>query len=73
VSDGWAGEACGGETCITCGDAAVEVTVVELLADDLALVDTGSGLERVSVALVDAAVGDTLLVHAKEALGRPAP
>jgi hydrogenase maturation factor len=54
--------------CITCSDTAVQVRVVELLADDLALVDTGTGSEEVSVALVSAAVGDTILVHAKEAI-----
>jgi len=35
---------------------------------DLASVDTGQSLEVVSVALVDAEVGDTILVHAKEAI-----
>ncbi|MGH8991208.1 MAG: hypothetical protein ACRDZ7_06755 [Acidimicrobiia bacterium] len=30
--------------------------------------DTGSGVEEVSVALVDARVGVTVLVHAKEAI-----
>ena len=54
--------------CITCGDVAVEVRVVRLLDDDLADVDTGQGEERVSVALVSAAVGDTILVHAGEAI-----
>jgi hydrogenase maturation factor len=39
-----------------------------LLPDGLALVDTGAGREEVSVALVQAAVGDTILVHAKEAI-----
>ena len=65
---------CHGEVCITCSDQAVPVRVVELLPDDLALVDTGSGLEEVSVAFVTAEVGDEILVHAKEAiavLGRP--
>jgi len=57
---------CHGEVCVTCSDEAVAVRVVELLADDLATVDTGSGLEEVSVAL--AGVGDTVLVHAKEAI-----
>jgi hydrogenase expression/formation protein HypC len=57
------------EVCITCSDTAVRVQVVQLLADDLAVVDTGSGQEEVSVALVTAAVGDTILVHAKEAIG----
>lgn len=59
---------CTGDVCITCSDEAVRVTVVELLQHDLARVDTGRGVEEVSVALVDAAVGDTVLVHAKEAI-----
>jgi len=59
---------CPGEVCITCSDTAVEVTVVCLLRDGLALVDTGQGIEEVSVALVSASVGDTILVHAKEAI-----
>jgi hydrogenase expression/formation protein HypC len=56
------------EHCITCGDIAVEVRVVRLLPDALAVVDTGEGEETVSVALVSATVGDTILVHAGEAL-----
>jgi hydrogenase expression/formation protein HypC len=59
---------CHGDVCITCSDIAVPVTVVRLLDDDLAEVDTGQGLEEVSVALVTAAVGDTILVHAREAI-----
>lgn len=59
---------CHDEVCITCSDTAVEVTVVELLADGLAIVDGGLGAEEVSIALVPAAVGDTILVHAKEAI-----
>ena len=42
--------------------------MVRLLDDDLALVDTGAGQEEVSVALVTARVGDTILVHAGEAI-----
>jgi hydrogenase maturation factor len=60
---------CHGDVCITCSDEAVQVRVVELLGDELALVDTGSSTEQVSIALVDAAVGDLVLVHAKEAIG----
>jgi hydrogenase expression/formation protein HypC len=41
--------------CVTCSDEAVQVRVVELRDDGLALVDTG--------------VGDVVLVHAKEAIG----
>jgi hydrogenase expression/formation protein HypC len=59
---------CTENSCITCGDTAVEVTVIELLPDALAVVDTGSGKEEVSVALVDAQVGATVLVHAGEAI-----
>ena len=59
---------CYGDVCITCSDEAVAVTVVELLADGLARVDTGESVEEVSVALVDARVGDVVLVHAKEAI-----
>jgi hydrogenase expression/formation protein HypC len=60
---------CDGDACITCGDIAVEVTVLRLLPDSFAAVDTGQGTEEeVSVALVDAAAGDTILVHASEAI-----
>ena len=65
-------EGCHGDHCITCGDIAVEVTVLRLLPDSLAVVDTGRGAEdaeeEVSVALVSAEVGDTILVHASEAI-----
>jgi len=59
---------CHDEVCITCSDQAVAVTVVRLLEDDLAVVDTGAGQEEVSVALVATGVGDTILVHAGEAI-----
>ncbi len=59
---------CYGEVCITCSDQAVPVRIVEVLEDDIALVDTGQSREHVSIALVTAGVGDTVLVHAKEAI-----
>ena len=59
---------CHDEVCLTCSDTAVPVTIVRLLDDGLAIVDTGRGEEEVSVALVRAAAGDTVLVHAKEAI-----
>ena len=65
------GGACHDEVCVTCSDAAVAVTIVRLLDDDLAVVDTGDGEEEVSVAFVDAGVGDTILVHAREAIAVP--
>ena len=54
--------------CITCSDTAVQVRVVRMLTDQMAVVDTGAGEETVSVALVTAGVGDTILVHAREAI-----
>ena len=59
---------CHEDVCITCSDTAVAVTVVELLDDDLARVQTTAGVDEVSVALVSAQVGDTILVHAGEAI-----
>lgn len=69
-AEGQRGQAdgCSGDTCITCSDTAIQVTVVKLLPDAMALVDTGEGVEEVSVALVSADVGDAILVHASEAL-----
>ncbi|HYR80574.1 MAG TPA: HypC/HybG/HupF family hydrogenase formation chaperone [Candidatus Dormibacteraeota bacterium] len=61
---------CGDDVCITCADDAVPVRVIELIETDLARVDTGAGVEIVSVALVAAKVGDVLLVHAKEAIAK---
>jgi hydrogenase expression/formation protein HypC len=63
------GAECTDEVCITCSDTAVAVTIARLLPDGLAIVDTGAGEEEVSVALVTAGVGDTILVHAGEAIG----
>ena len=67
---------CPGDTCVTCSDTAVEVRVLRLLPDAMAVVDTGGGgvggvrEEQVSVALVAASAGDTILVHAGEAIAR---
>ena len=64
---------CHGDVCITCSDTATEVTVVRLLGDGLAIVNTGQGEEEVSVALVTAQPGDTILVHAREAIAVISP
>jgi len=64
---------CSGDVCITCSDTAVQVRVVQLLEDEMAVVDTGAGQETVSVALVSAGVGDTILVHAREAIAVVGP
>jgi hypothetical protein len=63
------GHTCGEDVCITCSDIAVPSRVIELRDAGLALVDTGSTMEVISVALVDAGPGDTVLVHAGEAIG----
>ena len=59
---------CHDHVCITCGDIAVPVRIVELLPGELALVDTGQTVEEISIALVDTHVGGRVLVHAKEAI-----
>jgi hydrogenase expression/formation protein HypC len=64
---------CSGDVCITCSDTAVQVRVVRLLEDAMAVVDTGAGQETVSVALVSTGVGDTILVHAREAIAVVGP
>ncbi len=61
---------CRDGVCITCSDQAVLVRVVEVMEDSLARVDTGAGIEVVSVALVDARAGDVVLIHAKEAIAK---
>jgi hydrogenase expression/formation protein HypC len=59
---------CHDGVCVTCSDTATRVVVLRLLDDDLAVVRTDAGEEEVSVALVRAGVGDTILVHASEAI-----
>ena len=59
---------CHDEVCVTCSDTAVAVTIVRLLDGGLAVVDTGDSEEEVSIALVSAGMGDTILVHAGEAI-----
>ncbi|HVW33393.1 MAG TPA: HypC/HybG/HupF family hydrogenase formation chaperone [Acidimicrobiia bacterium] len=59
---------CHGDVCITCGDVAVPVRILELRPGDLALVDTGRTIEEISVALVETRIGGRVLVHAKEAI-----
>lgn len=54
--------------CVTCSDSAVPGTVVALLDDGLAIVGSPAGEQEVSVALVEAGIGDTVLVHAGEAI-----
>jgi hydrogenase expression/formation protein HypC len=59
---------CHDDVCITCSDTAVEVTILKVLADDMAVVQAGDHEETVSIALVSAREGDAILVHAKEAI-----
>ncbi len=61
------------EGCITCGDVAVELTVVSIDGErELALCETADGRrESVEIALVQpVGGGDTLLVHAGTAIAR---
>lgn len=59
---------CAAGVCVTCSDEALPALVIRLADDGLAVADIGGVHQEVSVALVDAAVGDTVLVHAKEAI-----
>ena len=61
---------CEADHCVTCSDEAVAVQIIDLHGDHLADVEVAEGrTEEISVALVEAAVGDVVLVHAKEAIG----
>jgi D-sedoheptulose 7-phosphate isomerase len=57
-----------GATCVTCADEATQATVLDLRGDGLATVDVNGHRQVISVALVDAAPGATVLVHAGEAI-----
>jgi hydrogenase expression/formation protein HypC len=59
---------CSEEVCVTCSDVAVPATIVGLLDEGMAIVGTSAGEEEISVALVSAGLGDTVLVHAGEAI-----
>ena len=61
---------CTSETCITCGDVAVAMKVIEVdEARCLALCESAAGArETVEIALVDAGPGDEVLVHAGTAI-----
>ena len=61
---------CTSEACITCGDVAVAMRVIEVdEARCLALCESAGGArETVEIALVDAGPGDEVLVHAGTAI-----
>jgi hydrogenase expression/formation protein HypC len=58
-----------GPRCVTCSDEARAGRVVALLPDGRARVEIGALVEEVSVELVEAAVGDVVLVHGGVAIG----
>jgi hydrogenase maturation factor len=61
----------GPDTCITCGDVAVPMRVLSVGDDGLADCVTEDGqTSQVELALVDAAPGDEVLVHACVAIQR---
>lgn len=59
---------CSDDVCVTCSDTATPATVLDLLDDAMAIVRFDEGEREVSVALVNAQIGDTVLVHAGEAI-----
>jgi len=61
------------QTCLTCGDVAIEARVVEA-AGDTAIVDVGGAREQVAIELVaPVAPGDVLLCHAGIAIRKVSP
>jgi hydrogenase expression/formation protein HypC len=57
--------------CLTCGDVAVPLTVVEVSGTDAHCCDDEGREESVAIELVGAVEpGDRLLVHARVAIGR---
>ena len=56
--------------CTTCSDEARLGRVQALVGDGLARVQIGASLDEISVELVDAAVGDVVLVHGGVAIGK---
>ena len=74
-------EPCLDDVCLTCSDRAEPAVVVRLMPGELAavrpcaaVVEDSHDVEVISVALVDVVIGDTVLVHAGEAIAvlRPA-
>jgi hydrogenase expression/formation protein HypC len=56
--------------CITCGDVAVPLTVIELVGADARCQDDEGRFETVALDFVTASHGDRVLVHAGVALER---
>jgi hydrogenase expression/formation protein HypC len=56
--------------CVTCSDEVVPIRVTALLDGGRAAVDVGGSAEEVSVSLIDAAIGDFILVHASVAIAK---
>ena len=63
-AQGW----CHEEVCLTCSDVAVPSRIIELRSGSLAVVEREGTTALISMALVDAGPGDTVLVHAGEAI-----
>ena len=68
-----AGETCGhGGGCVTCADEAIAMRVLETAPalEPARCVDSGGAVALVLLDLVDAAVGDEVLVHGGVAIAR---
>lgn len=60
--------------CVRCAEEPVLAQVIELLPARFALVDADNGLEEVSLAMVvDAQIGDVVLIHAGEVVAPVQP
>lgn len=56
--------------CVTCSDRAIRAEVLELLTPDTARVSIEGAIQQINVALVDAAPGDIVFVHADVAIAK---
>ena len=59
-----------GGHCPVCSDEALPARVLSLLPGGIAEVELHGAIEEVDVQLVDAAVGDVILVHANVAIAK---
>jgi hydrogenase expression/formation protein HypC len=55
-------------SCVTCSDQAIPARVLETFPDHTARVEIEGAIQDVNIELVDAARGDTVLVHADVAI-----
>ena len=56
--------------CVICSDFALPARILEALPERMARVQFGSNIEEVNVELIDAEVGEIVLIQARVAIGK---